>query len=135
MPRGAAPASCRPALLAGWGPFLPWPGTSPRRCGAGGAITGARVTVWTYEASPVAWAHKTGRAFADVIIGPVGSGKSVPSLQRILDIASQQEPSPDGVRLRSGRSLNTRSRAKGRFPPQRPGSPRSASAPGGFAVG
>lgn len=53
---------------------------------------------WTYETSPIAWAYKADRAFASFIVGPVGSGKSVPSLQRILDLGGEQEPSPDGVR-------------------------------------
>lgn len=54
--------------------------------------------MWTYETSPIAWAYKQDRSFASFIIGPVGSGKSVPSLQRILDIGQEQAPSPDGVR-------------------------------------
>lgn len=54
--------------------------------------------VWTYETSPIAWAYKQDRSFASFIIGPVGSGKSVPSLQRIYDIGSEQAPSPDGLR-------------------------------------
>ena len=51
---------------------------------------------WTYETSPVAWDYKQSRAFASFIIGPVGSGKSVPSLQRIIDLGMEQDPSPDG---------------------------------------
>ena len=51
---------------------------------------------WTYETSPVAWAYKLDRSFASFIIGPVGSGKSVPSLQRILDLGQEQAPSADG---------------------------------------
>ena len=51
---------------------------------------------WTYETSPVAWAYKQDRAFASFIIGPVGSGKSVPSLQRILDLGQEQAASLDG---------------------------------------
>jgi hypothetical protein len=53
---------------------------------------------WTYETSPVAWDYKNDRSFAAFIIGPVGSGKSVPSLQRIADIGYEQAPSGDGVR-------------------------------------
>lgn len=53
---------------------------------------------WTFETSPVAWEFKNDRNFAPFIIGPVGSGKSVPSLMRIHDIGAEQEPSPDGVR-------------------------------------
>lgn len=53
---------------------------------------------WTYETSPVAWEYKNDRNFASFIVGPVGSGKSVPSLQRIEDIAREQAPSPDGIR-------------------------------------
>jgi hypothetical protein len=53
---------------------------------------------WTYETSPVAWDYKRDRSFGAFIVGPVGSGKSVPSLQRIEDLAREQEPSPDGVR-------------------------------------
>lgn len=56
------------------------------------------MATWTYETSPVAWAYKQDRSFASFIIGPVGSGKSVPSVQRILDIGSEQELSPDGKR-------------------------------------
>ena len=52
---------------------------------------------WTYETSPVAWQYKLDRSFAAFIIGPVGSGKSVPSLQRILDIGQEQAPSEDGI--------------------------------------
>lgn len=55
-------------------------------------------TNWTYETSPVAWEYKLDRSFASFIIGPVGSGKSVPSLQRIMDIGSEQAPSEDGKR-------------------------------------
>lgn len=51
---------------------------------------------WTYETSPVAWAYKLDRSFASFIIGPVGSGKSVPSLQRLLDLGQEQAPSADG---------------------------------------
>lgn len=57
----------------------------------------ARTATWTYETSPIAWEYKQSRSYGAFIIGPVGSGKSVPSLQRILDIASEQEPSPDGI--------------------------------------
>lgn len=53
---------------------------------------------WTYETSPVAWDYKNDRSFASFIVGPVGSGKSVPSLQRIYDIGAEQEPSEDGKR-------------------------------------
>jgi hypothetical protein len=53
---------------------------------------------WTYESSPIAWGYKNDRSFGAFIVGPVGSGKSVPSLQRILDIAREQEPSEDGIR-------------------------------------
>lgn len=53
---------------------------------------------WTYESSPVAWAYKRDRSFASFIIGPVGSGKSVPSLQRIIDIGMEQARSEDGKR-------------------------------------
>lgn len=53
---------------------------------------------WTYETSPVAWQYKQDRNLAAFILGPVGSGKSVPSLQRIEDLAREQAPSPDGKR-------------------------------------
>lgn len=53
---------------------------------------------WTYETSPIAWQYKLDRAFASFIIGPVGSGKSVPSLQRIIDLGKEQEKSPNGLR-------------------------------------
>lgn len=53
---------------------------------------------WTYETSPVAWAYKQDRSFGSFIVGPVGSGKSVPSLQRLEDLAREQAPSPDGIR-------------------------------------
>lgn len=56
------------------------------------------MTAWTYETSPVAWAYKCDRSFASFIIGPVGSGKSVPSMQRIIDLGLEQTPSPDGKR-------------------------------------
>lgn len=56
------------------------------------------MTVWTYETSPVAWAYKQDRSFASFIVSCVGSGKSTPSLQRILDIGMEQAPSPDGKR-------------------------------------
>jgi hypothetical protein len=56
------------------------------------------VTEWTYETSPVAWAYKEDRSFASFILGPVGSGKSVPSMQRVFDIANHQEASPDGMK-------------------------------------
>lgn len=56
------------------------------------------MTAWTYETSPVAWAYKCDRSFASFIIGPVGSGKSVPSMQRIIDLGLEQAPSPDGKR-------------------------------------
>ena len=53
---------------------------------------------WTYETSPVAWSYRQCREFASFIIGPVGSGKSVPLLQRIWEHAKEQEPSADGKR-------------------------------------
>jgi hypothetical protein len=53
---------------------------------------------WTYETSPVAWDYKLDRSFASFIIGPVGSGKSVPSLQRIFDLGQEQAPSDDGIK-------------------------------------
>lgn len=53
---------------------------------------------WTYEGSPTAWAYRQDRNFAAFIIGPVGSGKSVPLLQRIQEHGREQMPSPDGVR-------------------------------------
>lgn len=55
-------------------------------------------TSWTYETSPVAWDYKQDRSFASFIIGPVGSGKSVPSLQRIIDLGGEQAASPDGMK-------------------------------------
>lgn len=56
------------------------------------------MTTWNYEASPVAWAFRQDRSFASFIIGPVGSGKTVPSLQRIKEVALEQEASKDGWR-------------------------------------
>jgi len=53
---------------------------------------------WNYQTSPTAWQYKQSRAFGSFILGPVGSGKSVPSLQRLLDIAGEQAPSRDGIR-------------------------------------
>lgn len=53
---------------------------------------------WTYETSPIAWDFRQCREFASVIIGPVGSGKSVPLLQRIRAHGREQMPSPDGIR-------------------------------------
>ena len=56
------------------------------------------VQTWTYETSPIAWGFKKSRKLASFIIGPVGSGKSVPLLQRILDHGQEQGLSPDGKR-------------------------------------
>jgi hypothetical protein len=53
---------------------------------------------WDFRTSPIAWKYRQDRSFASFIVGPVGSGKSVPSMQRFLDIGSEQEPSPDGIR-------------------------------------
>lgn len=53
---------------------------------------------WDYTTSPIAYEYKQDRAFASFIIGPVGSGKSVPSLQRLSEIGSEQAPSPDGIK-------------------------------------
>jgi hypothetical protein len=53
---------------------------------------------WDYTTSPIAWEYLQDRSFAAFIIGPVGSGKSVPSLQRIEALGQEQEPSPDGKR-------------------------------------
>jgi len=55
-------------------------------------------STWTYETSPIAWRYKNDRGFAAFIIGPVGSGKSVPSLQRIIDLGKEQARSSDGIR-------------------------------------
>lgn len=55
-------------------------------------------STWDYTTSPVAWEYKQDRSFASFIIGPVGSGKSVPSLQRLIDIGSEQEASADGIK-------------------------------------
>jgi hypothetical protein len=52
---------------------------------------------WTYETSPIAWDYKQDRSFGAIIVGPVGSGKSVPSMQRIEDLAREQAPSQDGI--------------------------------------
>lgn len=54
--------------------------------------------VWTYETSPVAWAYRQDRSFAAFIVSGVGTGKTVPSLQRILDIGMEQAASSDGIR-------------------------------------
>lgn len=54
--------------------------------------------VWDFSSSPTAWNFRDERSFASVIIGPVGSGKSVPLLQRLLEHAKEQAASPDGVR-------------------------------------
>jgi hypothetical protein len=62
-------------------------------------------STWDYTTSPVAWKYKQERSFASFIIGPVGSGKSVPSLQRILDLGQEQAPSDDG---KPGLLLNKR---------------------------
>lgn len=53
---------------------------------------------WDYSTSPTAWAFRQSRDFASFIIGPVGSGKSVPLLQRILEHGREQAASPDGIR-------------------------------------
>jgi hypothetical protein len=62
-------------------------------------------STWDYTTSPVAWKYKQDRSFGSFIIGPVGSGKSVPSLQRILDLGQEQAPSDDG---KPGLLLNKR---------------------------
>lgn len=53
---------------------------------------------WDFSSSPTAWNFRQSRAFASFIVGPVGSGKSVPLLQRILEHGAEQMPSPDGKR-------------------------------------
>ena len=53
---------------------------------------------WTFETSPIAWRFKEDRSFASFIIGPVGSGKTVPLLMRIMDHGMAQAPSKDGIR-------------------------------------
>ncbi|AGH16020.1 hypothetical protein DVVG_00034 [Dunaliella viridis virus SI2] len=53
---------------------------------------------WDFSTSPIAWQFRQCRVFASFAIGPVGSGKSVPLLQRIGEHAREQEPSPDGIR-------------------------------------
>lgn len=53
---------------------------------------------WDFSTSPIAWDFRQCRDFASFIIGPVGSGKSVPLLQRIIEHGREQEPSPDNIR-------------------------------------
>lgn len=53
---------------------------------------------WNFEASPTAWRFRQCREFASFAIGPVGSGKSVPLLQRIAEHGREQMASPDGIR-------------------------------------
>jgi ABC-type ATPase involved in cell division len=53
---------------------------------------------WDFSSSPTAWGFRQCREFASFIVGPVGSGKSVPLLQRILEHGREQMPSPDGKR-------------------------------------
>lgn len=53
---------------------------------------------WDFQASPTAWSFRQDRGFASFIIGPVGSGKSVPLLQRIKQHGKEQMASPDGIR-------------------------------------
>jgi hypothetical protein len=53
---------------------------------------------WDFSSSPTAWDFRQSDAFASFIVGPVGSGKSVPLLQRIQRHGMAQMPSPDGIR-------------------------------------
>lgn len=53
---------------------------------------------WDFSTSPIAWDYRQARDFASFIIGPVGSGKSVPLLQRIAQHGMEQARSPDGIR-------------------------------------
>lgn len=53
---------------------------------------------WNFATSPTAWDFRADRGFASFVIGPVGSGKSVPLLQRIQLHGQEQEPSKDGIR-------------------------------------
>jgi hypothetical protein len=53
---------------------------------------------WDFSSSPTAWDFRQCREFASFIVGPVGSGKSVPLLQRIIEHGREQMPSPDGKR-------------------------------------
>lgn len=59
-----------------------------------------RVTMpdWDYRTSHEAYRYRTDRSFFSCAIGPVGSGKSVPSLQKLEDIGREQAPSDDGIR-------------------------------------
>jgi hypothetical protein len=53
---------------------------------------------WDFSSSPTAWSFRQCREFASFIVGPVGSGKSVPLLHRIIEHGREQMPSPDGKR-------------------------------------
>jgi len=56
------------------------------------------VQIWDFRDSPGALAFRRDRSFAAFALGPVGSGKTVPAILRIHDIAAAQAPSPDGIR-------------------------------------
>jgi len=53
---------------------------------------------WSFETSPIAFDYLNDRHFAAFAIGPVGSGKSVPSLMRILQIGNEQIPNDRGIK-------------------------------------
>ena len=52
----------------------------------------------TMEYPPTLWRFRNSDAFVRVIVGPVGSGKSSASIIEIVMRATQQRPSPDGIR-------------------------------------
>ena len=51
-----------------------------------------------YKAAPTVWDYIQSRKFVSVIIGPVGSGKTLGSIQKWFDSIYRQEPSADGIR-------------------------------------
>lgn len=55
-----------------------------------------------FSHNPVAWAYATGGELAEIIVGPVGSGKTFASAFRAWVVAEHQQPSPDGKRRTRG---------------------------------
>ncbi len=53
---------------------------------------------WHFEQSPIAYDYLEDRSVFAGIIGPVGSGKTIPSNLRIQSLGQEQQASPDGIR-------------------------------------
>lgn len=51
-----------------------------------------------YKAAPTVWKYIQSKAFVSIIIGPIGSGKTLGSIMKWLDAIYRQEPSKDGIR-------------------------------------